>query len=59
MECEICGQNVENSEDLQEHKERVHATAAGGRSADDLEQPDLLGDTPDESSDREVPKATH
>ncbi len=54
MECDICGQNVENSEDLQKHKEQVHATGA----AENLERPDLVGDIPDESAPSEIPKAT-
>ena len=59
MECDICGQNVENSEDLQKHKERAHPTGMGDRSMDNLEKPDLLGDTPEESATSEIPKATH
>jgi hypothetical protein len=54
MECDICGQNVENSEDLEKHKEQVHATGAG----DNLERPDLVGDIPDESAASNIPKAT-
>jgi hypothetical protein len=45
MECDICGQDVENSEDLKMHKERTHP--AGARA--NLERPDLVGDAPDES----------
>jgi hypothetical protein len=54
MECDICGEDVENSDDLQKHKERAHATGV----ADNLERPDLLGDTPEESAASEIPKAT-
>jgi hypothetical protein len=54
MECDICGQDVENSEDLQKHKEQAHAAGAG----DNLERPDLLGDAPGESAASAVPKAT-
>jgi hypothetical protein len=54
MQCDICGEDVENSEDLQKHKERVHATGVG----DNLERPDLLEDTPEESAAREIPEAT-
>jgi hypothetical protein len=53
MECDICGQDVKNSEDLQKHKERVHATDVG----DNLERPDLLEDPPEESAASEIPKA--
>jgi hypothetical protein len=55
MECDICGQDVKNSEDLQKHKERVHATDVG----DNLERPDPVGDTPDESAESEIAKASH
>jgi hypothetical protein len=54
MECDICGQDVENSEDLQKHKERVHATDLD----DNLERPDLLEDTPEAPAASEIPKAT-
>jgi hypothetical protein len=54
MECDICGQDVKNSEDLQNHKERVHAEGVG----DNLERPDLVGDTPEEPATGEIPKAT-
>lgn len=59
MECDICGQNVENSEDLQKHKEGAHPTGMGDKSMDNLEKPDLLGDTPEESATSEIRKATH
>jgi len=59
MKCEICGQDVKSSEDLQDHKERMHAAAAAVKTADNLEQPDLLGDTPEVSAEIDVPKATH
>jgi hypothetical protein len=58
MECDICGQDVENSEDLQKHMERAHPTDVGDKSKDNLEKPDLLDDTPDESAAKEIP-ATH
>jgi hypothetical protein len=59
MECDICGQSVETSEDLKQHKERTHPTGVGDKSMDNLERPDLLGDTPEESAASEIPKATH
>jgi hypothetical protein len=59
MECDICGQDVENSEDLQKHKERMHATPVGDKSLDNLERPDLVGDAPDESAVSEIPKPAH
>lgn len=55
MECEICGTEVENSQELEKHKERMHPPSEG----DNLERPDLLGDTPEESAETETPKATH
>jgi hypothetical protein len=54
MECDICGQDVENSEDLQKHKERAHPTGVGDKSNDNLEKPDQLGDTPEESAASEI-----
>ena len=59
MECDICGQEVENSEDLQKHKERAHPTGVGTKSIDNLEKSGLLGDTSEESAASEIPKATH
>jgi hypothetical protein len=59
MKCDICGQVVENSEELEKHREQVHATGMTDKPAENLEQPDLLGNTPDESSAREIPKANH
>jgi hypothetical protein len=44
MDCTICGQNVENSEELHKHMERAHPTGVG-----DLEKPDLL-DTSEETA---------
>ena len=55
MKCDICGQGVENSEDLEKHMELAHPTGA----ADNLERPDLLGDTPEESAAAELPQPTH
>ena len=52
MECDICGQDVKNSEELQKHIEQMHPTDEG-------ETPDLLGDTPEESAITDVPKPTH
>ncbi len=56
MECDICGQEVENSEDLSKHMERVHPTGVGDNN---LEKPDHLGETPEESAESEIPKPTH
>ena len=55
MKCDICDQHVENSEELQKHIEQAHPTSVG----DDLEKPDLLGDTPEESAVVEPPLPTH
>lgn len=59
MKCDICGQDVENSEDLQKHNELTHPTGVGDTSVDNLEKPDLLGDTPEQSRETEIPKVTH
>jgi hypothetical protein len=59
MQCDICGQDVENSEGLQKHNELAHPTSVGNTSMDNLEEPDLLGDTPEESAATEIPKATY
>jgi hypothetical protein len=59
MECDICGQDIENSEELLKHKERVHPPDKGDKSIDNLEKPDLLGNTPEESAASETPKPTY
>jgi len=55
MKCDICNQNVDNSEELQKHMEQAHPTSV----ADNLERPDMLGDTPEESAAVEGPLPTH
>ena len=59
MKCDICSQDVENSEELQKHKERAHATGVSDKSIDNLEKPDLLEDTPQESPAIETPVPIH
>jgi hypothetical protein len=59
MKCDICSLEMENSEELRKHKERVHPQGRGDRPMDELETPDLLGDTPEESATSDAPKATH
>jgi hypothetical protein len=54
MKCDVCSQEVGNSEELQKHKELTHA-----EGADNLEKPDLLGDTPEESAAIEVAQPMH
>lgn len=55
MKCDICDQEVQNSEQLQKHKEQMHPAGVG----DNLETPDLLGDTVEESAAAEPPLPTH
>lgn len=52
MVCDICGEEVENSEDLSKHKERMHAM---GGDKPELESPDLAeeSEVPEQS---EVPE---
>ena len=60
MKCDICGKTIESSEDLKAHKEQAHPAGLAGMAADaDLESPDLLGDTSEESAEIEIPKPTH
>jgi hypothetical protein len=59
MQCDICGQEVENSEDVRKHKERAHPAGVATKSIDNLEKPDLSGDTSEESAVSEIQKATH
>ena len=60
MKCDICGKTVENSEDLKAHKEQAHLADLSDRvKDDDLESPDLVGDTAEESAEIEIPKPTH
>lgn len=54
MTCDVCSQEVGNSEELQKHKELAHPAGA-----DNLEKPDLLGDTLEESAAIEVAQPTH
>jgi hypothetical protein len=42
MECEICGQEVVNSEALQKHKERLHPV--GEQDDSQVERPDPTGE---------------
>jgi hypothetical protein len=59
MQCDICGEDVQNSEELQTHKERTHPAGVEDSSTDNLERPDHLGETQQESAAREVPKPVH
>jgi len=43
MKRDICGQDVENSEDLQKHQELAHPMGVGDTSVDNLEKPPGLG----------------
>jgi len=54
MKCDVCSQEVGNSEELQKHMDLTHPAGA-----DNLEKPDLLGDTPEESAAIEVAQPTH
>ena len=54
MKCDICRQEVGNSEELQKHMELTHPAGS-----ENLEKPDLLGDTPEESAAIEVAQPTH
>jgi len=40
-ECDICGQDVGNSEKLQQHKEQMHPTDGGEKSIDNVEKPGI------------------
>ena len=57
MKCDICGEDVKNSEELQKHMERQHPTDEGDK--ENGETPDLLGDTPQESAEVETPLPTY
>jgi hypothetical protein len=59
MQCDICGEDVDNSEELKKHQERVHPAGVGDSATDNLERPDHLGETQEESAEREIPKPTH
>ncbi len=59
MKCDICNQEVDNSEELQKHKELTHPMGMGDKSMDNLEKPDVLGDTSEESAANETPTPTH
>jgi hypothetical protein len=57
MKCDICGEDVKNSEELQKHMERLHPTDDDGK--ENGESPDLLGDSAEESAEIETPKPTY
>ena len=59
MKCGICGQDVENSDALEAHNQLVHPAGVSDKSVDDLQTPDLLGATPEQSAAVEIPLATH
>ena len=40
MVCEICGEEVENSEDLAKHTERMHATGGDKPAEESTELPE-------------------
>jgi hypothetical protein len=56
MKCDVCSEEVENSEELQKHMELAHPA---GASEDNLEKPDMMGDTPEESAAVESAQPTH
>jgi hypothetical protein len=56
MKCDICGEDVKNSEELEKHMERLHPTDEA--DTEKGETPDLLGDTPQESAEVETPLPT-
>jgi hypothetical protein len=55
MECEMCGQEVANSEELQRHRERLHPYPddKGDSVVEDWEKPDLMAPEP-ETADPEL-----
>jgi len=59
MQCDICGQDVGNSDQLEKHKEQMHPTDEGEKSIDNLEKPDHLGETPEQSATSEAPRPQH
>ena len=54
MECDICGQEVDNSEDLARHLERLHPTYEGNKPVENGEKPDFV--TRPESESIEAPE---
>jgi hypothetical protein len=51
MECEMCGQEVANSEELQRHRERLHPYPDDDRTKaiEDGEKPDFIAPEPEPS----------
>lgn len=48
MQCDICGQEVDNSEALVKHKEEMHAMGEQEEKAEELESPEVPApDEPD------------
>ncbi|MEO8744096.1 MAG: hypothetical protein ABI334_07770 [Candidatus Dormiibacterota bacterium] len=58
MKCDICGEDIKKPEDLKKHIEQMHPADSGDKPAKDLETPDLLGDTPEESAEIDPPQPT-
>ncbi len=50
---------VDNSKALQAHNQQMHPAGVGDKSINDLEAPDHMGDTPEESAAAEIPLVTH
>jgi len=51
MECEMCGQEVANSDELQRHRERLHPYPGDerGKAIGDEEKPDMMASEPETS----------
>jgi hypothetical protein len=60
MECEMCGQEVANSEELQRHRERLHPYPddRGDSAVEGGEKPDLIAPEP-ETADPEPALKRH
>jgi hypothetical protein len=51
MECEMCGQEVANTEELQKHRERLHPYPSdeGAKPLEEGEKPDFMAPEPEPS----------
>ncbi len=59
MKCDLCNEQLDNSEELKKHMEQAHPMGEAEEDVAGLERPDMLGDTPEESAAIEAPLPTH
>ena len=51
MDCEKCGEEIDNADQLKKHMELVHPMDSSDKSTKTLEGPDFVGATPEEAEE--------